>query len=133
MARFHSPFSVRLNQSSSTQRSNIVPLTAFTGRSPTHPITTFMFSQTFRSMKVNGITLARGMAIEKLEKAMAMLHPVMEHTLMANRARARANAARRVPANFSEGDVVLVARDTFQKSKKLCLHWRGPRCATKDL
>lgn len=120
-----------LNQSSFLQRNNIASLTAFTGLSPTRPISTFMSSQTSRSMSVNEITMERCVEIKKLQKTMAMLHSIMKHILTANRARARANAAQGVPANSSEGNFVLVARDTFQKNENLCLHWRGLRRVTK--
>eukprot|EP00171_Calliarthron_tuberculosum_P004300 IDg4300t1 len=58
---------------------------------------------------------------------MEELHPQIESSLSKNRQRSRQVAERGTPANFVQGDFVLVARDDFHKDEKLCLRWRGPR------
>lgn len=49
------------------------------------------------------------------------------------RERMRESKLKGSPENFTEGDLVLVAREDFFEGKKLCLRWRGPRRVVKAL
>lgn len=122
-----------LNNSTSPQRNNIAPLTAFTGLSPSTPITTFLRSDTATIVSVNDAQIERFVNVQNLLDRMEHLRPLVHNDVSDNRKRAREHNSKGQLPNFSEGDYVLVARNIFFEGEKLCLHWRGPRRIIKAL
>lgn len=122
-----------INNAPSPQRNGVAPITAFTGREPSTPISTFLRMGDSVPQTISEAQREKGFNIQSLITAMEDLHPLIEHSLEKERKRIRNARNRGELANFQEGDFVLVARDDFHKGEKLCVRWRGPRRVTKCL
>lgn len=122
-----------LNNAPSPQRGNIAPITAFMGREPSSPITTFLRSSIVKPITVEELQLEQALNVETLKGLMAEINPKVWDTVEANRARYRATLHRGKLPTFTEGDYVLVARDEFFAGEKLALRWRGPRRIVKAI
>lgn len=105
-----------LSQFPSPQRNNTAPVTAFTGLPPTLPIATFMNSDTARPVTLFEVIQHRIINMKALQERIETLHPVVESSLQANCARARAAAER---------DYGLVAREDFHSGKTIMLTLAG--------
>jgi len=122
-----------LNNAPSPQRKNIAPITAFMGRAPTPPISTFLRTASVDAISVDEAKLERLMNIAPLKNHIAALNPVVENSVRKQRERQRKAASHGALPNFTEGDFVLFAREDFFKGEKLALRWRGPRRIVKAL
>lgn len=116
-----------LNNSPSSQRRGLCPITIFTGLDPAPPIATFKRTATGAIVMLKDAVEERLKNLNSVKDRFDELHPMVEICLEKNRTRAREAASRGVLPNFSEGDYVLVARDDFSKGQKIALRWRGPR------
>lgn len=126
-------FQSAINNSPSPQRDNIAPITAFTGRQPSPPISTFLQSADSQPMTITETQRERAFNLQAVIKAMDELHPLVEQSLTHQRNRMRIARQKGDLPNFREGDYVLVAREHFHEGEKLCLRWRGPRRVTSCL
>lgn len=126
-------FQSALNNAPSPQRNNVAPITAFTGRPSSTPISTFLRVDDSVPQTLSDTQREKCLNMQALVKEMDDLHPVVEESLTKQRERMRNARHRGELANFQEGDFVLVARDDFHKGEKLCLRWRGPRRVIKCL
>ena len=122
-----------LNNSPSPQRRNMAPITIFSGLPPSSPVSTFKRSCTGKIVSVSDARTELERNLTSVQDRLAELHPVVQMSLKEHRERARKAASRGVPAGFSEGDYVLIAREDFSAGEKLCLRWRGPRRVVKAL
>ncbi len=77
--------------------------------------------------------MERSLNIWAAKEILENLHPLVEDALEENRKRGRLCASKGIPANFTEGDFVLVAREDMSAGEKLALRWRGPRRVLKAL
>lgn len=126
-------FQSAINNSPSPARSNIAPITAFTGAPPSRPIDTFMRAIDSTPVTLTEAQTERELNINSLIAHMDNLHPLIHQQLQKDRSRSRSVRSRGELANFTDGDYVLVAREDFFKNEKLCLRWRGPRRVIKAL
>lgn len=76
---------------------------------------------------VTDLVHERTINMASLQDRIEALNPEIASALYENRKRSRIAAEKGVPANFSAGDFVLVAREHFNEGEKLYLRWRGPR------
>lgn len=123
------------NTPPSKQRSSIAPIPEFTGLAPSTPISIIL---RFDTAKVVSLTNAQrekiistSSRVDKMEKP----QPIVQFILESYREQARGRKSKEHLTNFTEGDYVLVAREDFFASEKLCLKWGGPRhivCSDKD-
>ena len=65
--------------------------------------------------------------IRALQDRMDELHPLVQKALQSHRDNSRRAASKGRLPNFTEGDFVLVAQDSYKAGEKLALRWRGPR------
>lgn len=123
-------FQSAINNSPSPQRDNVAPITAFTGRPPSPPISTFLQSADSAPVTISAAQRERSFNLDLVVREMDELHPLVEKSLTQQRNRMRVARQKGDLANFREGDYVLVAREQFHEGEKLCLRWRGPRRVT---
>lgn len=126
-------FQSAINNSPSPQRNNVAPITAFTGRPSSPPISTFLRNSDAVPVTVTGAQREKAINIQTIIKAMDELQPLVDQSVSQQRQRIRECRHKGELANFREGDYVLVARDTFHEGEKLCLRWRGPRRVIKAI
>lgn len=120
-----------LNNSQSPQRGNRAPITIFLGQKPSTPNSVF---KTPSSGKLVTLTAAAQERIQNLDNTKIILehlHPLIEKDLHMMRNKQRVQTSKGKPANFDEGDYVLVAKDDVSKGEKLSLKRRGPRRVLK--
>lgn len=126
-------FTSVLNNSPSSSRSNVCPVTAFLGRKPTPPIKTFLRLLTVNPVTLTDVQMERSFHVEDLIKTCDEIHPLVQISLAKSRAQSGKSASRGKLSNFEEGDFVLVARDEYGAGDKLLLRWRDPRRVVKAL
>lgn len=122
-----------LNNSPSSQRGNIAPITIFSGSEPSSPLSYFRRHKTAKNATVSEAVCPKSFDLSLVQQRLSQLHPVVENTLKCNRERGRNATSRGKFANFSVGDFVLVARSEFSKGEQQALRWRGPRRVVKTL
>ena len=119
-----------LNNSPSPQRKNFSPVTIFTGLTPTLPLSSYELPSPGEIQTLDAVKLTRLLEVDKVRALLDDIHPLVAVTLETERERARKSQSRGKLPHFEIGDYVLVAREDFGASKKLCLRWRGPRQIT---
>lgn len=77
-----------LNHSLSPQRGNVAPVTAFTGLSPSPPLSTSMCSETFKPVTIYNIQHEKAFNTNQLIALMTAFHPVVQANVQENRRRA---------------------------------------------
>lgn len=112
------------------QGNNAAPFTAFNGHPLKIPVTAFTSSTDAQPVRIYDVVIRRTLNVQSLQANLTALRYVVISSLQHNRARARAAAERGEPAKFTEGDYVLLAREEFHFSEKLCLRWGSPRRIT---
>lgn len=70
------------------------------------------------------VQVERAVNKEKLILHMADLHPMIHDAITKSRKRAKEHLSKSLLPNFTEEDYILVVRDGFFESEKLCLRWR---------
>lgn len=73
------------NQAPSPQKGDTAPITAFTGKTPTPPTSTFMSSTSAHPYTVSKLIPERAIDISALQKRVSELQPIVANTLHANR------------------------------------------------
>lgn len=126
-------FQSALNNAPSPERNNVAPFTAFTGRSASTPVSTFLRSSDFQYVSLSEAQLESVLNVSMLIKYMDELHPLIYQNMQKEPGRNRQARIQGKLANFREGDYVLVARDAFSKRENLCFRWREPRRVIKVL
>lgn len=120
-------FQSAFNNAPSPQRDNVAPITAFTDRPPSTPISAFLRSDDGTPVTLSGSQRKSTMIINTLVQHMAELHPKLHEYMHQQRERMRNVRSKGEFPNVLEGYYVLVAREEFFEGWKLCLRWRGPR------
>ena len=120
-----------LNNAPSTARDNIAPITAFLGKEPTPAISTFIRTATAEPISVTDLQRERCINVRALQDRMDELHPLVQGALQSHRDNSRRAASKGRLPNFTEGDFVLVAQDSYKAGEKLALRGRGPRRVIK--
>lgn len=109
------PIQGALNNAPSLKSNNVEPITAFTGRPSSTPISTFLCVDDSVPQTLSDAQHEKTFNTEALVKAMDDLHPIVEQALTKQHELIRDALHRGELANFQDGDFVLVPGDDFHK------------------
>lgn len=122
---------VHLEVEATLERSKAAGITIFLGMDPTGLLTSFKRTKPTTVVDASTAMDEINTNLSTAKKIVSELHPIVKDALASNRNVSREATSRGKPAQFTEGDFVLVTRDEFFKGEKLALHWRGPRRVLK--
>lgn len=107
-------------------RSDTATLTAFTGRDPTPPITSFLRTTILKSATIPTLVIDQARSNTVLQLRIVELYRLWRDALADSGQRSHQSTDRGYLSSFVQGDFVPVACSKFYGGEKLSLHWRGP-------
>lgn len=114
-------FQSAINNAPSPQRKGVRQITAFTGRPASNPVSVFLRSYDCQPVSLTQAQLESTLNVSELTKLTDDLHSLVHEHTQKVRERMRQTRSQGQLANFTEGYYVLVARDDFFETEKLCL------------